>query len=264
MNPLPACHNQLNSNDLRTMLDTDTTQNATQRAPKTPTDSTPAASPAAAVAGVPGALPACGTPSVGTPSIGTPPATRRGGAPAGNANRLTHGLDSHRLILGSLTRRRRGSDTPEQTAERRSLAKVEQQALAFRATLEQAVVETHGSISLTHACLVATASRWERHAMLALRWLREQHAELTAAERLTYSREIATASANRDKAIERLRLDKEQSDWYGDYLAGRTATPAAITHVSAPTSTQEATPAENACNSVLEHQNSNTPTEAQQ
>jgi hypothetical protein len=82
-------------------------------------------------------------------------------------------------------------------------------AAALRLALESAVVEAHGSISLTHACLIATASRWERHGAVASWLFRLHSADMTHDQRLTYSREIARASAERDKAIERLRLERD-------------------------------------------------------
>lgn len=183
----------------------------------------PTPAPAAATAGP--ASGTGGTPPEATPPCGTPPeatghARNRGGAPAGNRNALRHGLyaASHRLTLGTL---------PD------GLRSVQDDAYAFRAAIEAAVVDAHGAISLTNACLIATASRWERHGALCLRWLREQHGELAPGERLSFSREIARASAERDKAIERLRLERTTGDWYDDYLAGRTT--AAITADVAPT-----------------------------
>lgn len=143
------------------------------------------------------------TPPTAQPSNGQ---RSKGGAPIGNTNRLMHGLHSHRLVLGKLTRRKLAGETDAERQSRRSLAKVEQQAAQFRAALEQAVTEVHGSISLTMACLVNTAARWERHAMLALRWLRERHDALDDAQRLAYSKSIAEASERRDRAITNLKL----------------------------------------------------------
>lgn len=178
-----------------------------------------------------------GPPSMGTPPNGTPSNghTSRGGAPSGNANALQHGLRGSpdvaacRLVLGTLTRKRRPDDSPAEIAQRRALAKVEEQARQFRVAVEQAVLDAHGSISLTHACLIATAARWERHGLLALRWLRERHDALDDSQRLAYSKAIAEASERRDKAIAALRLERKPTDWWDDYYAGRTATPAAIT-----------------------------------
>lgn len=137
-----------------------------------------------------------------------------GGAPALNANALTHGLDSdpevgrQRLTLGALPR---------------SLRRVERDAYAFRIALEEAVSLAHGRIDFAAACAVNTASRWERHALLATRWLRERGEAMDDAGRLAYSREIARASAERDKAVASLKLQPESQLTIAATLYGRTA-----------------------------------------
>jgi hypothetical protein len=84
----------------------------------------------------------------------------------------------------------------------------------FRRELESAVVAAKGEICLSDAAYVQTAMRWERHAALAQRWLTKQHDEMTPTERLTFSREIARASAERDRAITSLALNaQEKSPW---------------------------------------------------
>lgn len=167
-----------------------------QRIPDTCPTGLPGGSPTSSPtssATIPASGSASGTVSEGAVSEGAP---SKGGAPRGNANRLSHGLygQSYQLVLGKLPK---------------SLGRVEDDAYAFRSAVEAAVVERHGEISLTNACLVATASRWERHGLLALRWLRERHDALDDAQRLAYSKAIAEASERRDKAIERLALDTD-------------------------------------------------------
>lgn len=146
--------------------------------------------------------------------------TAKGGAPALNGNALRHGLDSRpevvamRLELGTL---------PD------SMKRVEGDVYAFRRLVENAVMEAKGSIGLIDAALIQTACRHERASRLALAWLRGHEGELSHAERLAYSKAIAEASERRDKAIAALRLERKPTDWWDDYYAGRTATPAAIT-----------------------------------
>ncbi|HUY91387.1 MAG TPA: hypothetical protein VMV10_21795 [Pirellulales bacterium] len=133
-----------------------------------------------------------------------------GGAPEGNRNNLRHGLRADptkqyvRLTLGALPR---------------SLGRVERDAYEYRASLEAAVVTAHGEISLSMAHAVDTATRWFRHGQAALAWLRQHEAEMSHDQRLSYSREIARAAAERDKAIERLRLDRDKTaiDWSAFY-----------------------------------------------
>lgn len=137
-----------------------------------------------------------------------------GGARLANANRLTHGLDSapeigrQRLALGKLPT---------------SLARCERAANAFRRALEDAVELAHGRIEFAAALSINTAARWERHSLLAMRWLREHGERMDDAQRLAYSREIARASTERDKAVERLKLQPEAQLTIAATLYGRTA-----------------------------------------
>ena len=80
----------------------------------------------------------------------------------------------------------------------------------FRRSLEDRVLELRGSITLAEAAIVQTCLRWERHAALAQRWLTLQGDELTPDDRLKFSREIARASSERDKAIAQLRIDTDK------------------------------------------------------
>lgn len=66
-----------------------------------------------------------------------------------------------------------------------------------------------GEVSIDDAAYIQTALRWERHAALAHRWLNTAYAKLSATEKLNFSREIARASAERDRAISMLELDVE-------------------------------------------------------
>jgi hypothetical protein len=78
--------------------------------------------------------------------------------------------------------------------------------------LESAVAAQGGALGVwEHAC-INSAVRWERHALLAQRWLRIEGEGMDPAARLAYSREIARASSERDKCLERLGLDKGEPD----------------------------------------------------
>lgn len=82
----------------------------------------------------------------------------------------------------------------------------------LRRELESAVMEAKGQVTLTDAAAINTACRWERHAMLAQRWLR-QHAEaMTHDQLLSFSRDVARASESRDRAIQSLGLDRREQD----------------------------------------------------
>lgn len=182
-----------------------------------------------------------------TPTGATHKAATPGGQP-GNANRVTHGLRSRqpfRLVLGKLPK---------------AMARVEIDAQHFRRALEQATLDRHGEIDLPKSGLIATAAAWQRHSALCVRWLREHEAKMTHAERLSYSREIATASANRDKAVAALRLERTAQD----ALDALYSSPVAATRDVAPSSASTAIPPADACNSVLEAYNGDTPSPPQE
>lgn len=106
----------------------------------------------------------------------------------GNTNHLKHGLVSGALPPGS-----------------GYIAKI---TTSLRNMIEDAVKDLRGEITLVDAANIQTAIRWERHALLAQRWLRKEAATLTADQRLAFSRETARASAERDKCLRALRLEK--------------------------------------------------------
>ena len=72
-----------------------------------------------------------------------------------------------------------------------------------------------GEVSLTDAGIIQSAMRWERHAALSQRFLTVEHATLKPDQLLQFSREIAKASDERDKAIQSLGLDRDtvQDAW---------------------------------------------------
>lgn len=127
------------------------------------------------------------------------------GALSGNKNAMTHGLRTDvRFPLGKLA--------PD-------LRKIEQQANGFRRSLEAAVMVKHGKIDFRAAAAISTAARWERHALLAQRWLKLRGDVMKDADRLRFSESIAQASGYRDKCIDRLRLDVSAGDIF-DSLYG--------------------------------------------
>lgn len=133
------------------------------------------------------------------------------GAPKANTNRTLHGL--------------RGSGLPK------GCARLYRRINDFRRSLCQAVEGSAGSIDLHAAATIDSACQWQRHALLAARWLRIQHDELTADQRLAFSREVAKASTERDRCIRLLGLDAkpDASPWAMlDRLQEREALEAAI------------------------------------
>lgn len=123
-----------------------------------------------------------------TPENASPKARKRGGQPC-NRNGLRHGLKAGKLPKDALH--------------------VEITTNRLRRQLEDAVLAARGAVSLTDASLIQSAVRWERHSALANRWLRMKSAELRPTELMAFSREVARASSERDKAIALLRLDLE-------------------------------------------------------
>ncbi len=119
------------------------------------------------------------------PQHSTTPA--KGGAPIANKNAVRHGLTTGSLPTGC--------------------AYVVRSTNELRATLENAVIELRNEVSLYDAAIINTAVRWERHALLAQRWLRLEADKMDASIRLSYSRDVARASAERDKCLKSLGVD---------------------------------------------------------
>jgi hypothetical protein len=130
------------------------------------------------------------TPKDATPKPDTEGKRKRGTQP-GNTNAIRHGLKSGKLPKGA--------------------EYIEHRLNQFRRTLEEAVLTVRGEITIDDAACIQTAIRWERHATLAQRWLTKQYDELKPLDRLSFSREIARASGERDKAIRALNLDRDRT-----------------------------------------------------
>jgi hypothetical protein len=126
-----------------------------------------------------------------------PPHKRRTGR--GGRNNLQHGLRA--VVLGA---------TPTGASY---VGRLVQQ---LRMQLEDAVVDAKGEVSLADALAINTACRWERHSLLATRWLKQGFDKLTPDQRLNHSREVAKASESRDRAIRELRLDTDSQTIIGN------------------------------------------------
>lgn len=113
----------------------------------------------------------------------------RSGAPKNNRNNLRHGLKAGQLPADAKY--------------------IEIRLNTFRQKLEDAVMLVRGEVSLVDAAAIQTCLRWERHAALAQRWLVKATDDLKPTERLNFSREIARASSERDKALAALKLDRD-------------------------------------------------------
>ena len=108
----------------------------------------------------------------------------------GGANHVTHGL--------------RGLGWPRGAGQdRRRVAE-------FTRALTAAHVDSGGVLGIVEAGLIQTAARWERHARLCGRWLREGEG-LTVEQRLAPSRDVGKASESRDRAIAALGPEAARS-----------------------------------------------------
>jgi hypothetical protein len=99
----------------------------------------------------------------------------------------------------------------------RGWERCERVANHFRRVIEAAVMQAHGEITVVQALAINTAARLERHCQVALKLLRDGR-DLATDQRCNLSREIARASAERDKAIDRLKLDRTAKDSMQDAL----------------------------------------------
>ena len=118
------------------------------------------------------------------------PRRKRGsGEKRGNSNGMRHGLKAGKLPADA--------------------KHIEIQINLFRREIEGSVLRAKGEITLMDAASIQTACKWERHGALALRWLRKEGNNLKPTERLAFSREIARASTERDRALALLKLDRD-------------------------------------------------------
>jgi len=111
--------------------------------------------------------------------------------PYGNQNAAKHGL--RRMNLNELPR---------------GCGRIRSERAKLRTALESLVLEVRGRFGVYEAAVIQTACRWETHAQLAARWLRKMAGELTPEQRLTFSREVARASSERDRCLKLLGLDR--------------------------------------------------------
>lgn len=117
----------------------------------------------------------------------TPSTKRQPGGQFGNDHGMRHGLRTGKLP--------------------KDAKYIEVRINILRRQIEATVIEIKGEITLADAACIQTITRWEKHACLAQRWLTKQYDELKPEQRLHFSREIARASTERDRAIANLKLD---------------------------------------------------------
>ncbi len=126
------------------------------------------------------------------------------GAPIANRNAVRHGLRTGKLPPGC--------------------GYVAALTNEFRASLEEEVLSRYRNIGVYRAAVINSACRWERHALLCLRWLRKESGNMTAEQRLVYSLEIAKASEKRDVCLSKLGLGRPtRADMFGELVYDMTA-----------------------------------------
>jgi hypothetical protein len=157
----------------------------------------------------------------GSPQAGKTPRKKRGAQP-GNTSGVRHGLTTSALPPGC--------------------KHIQISANRLRRQLEGAVLAARGRVSLTDAAIIATALRWERHASLAGRWLRLRAKDMSPGELLQFSRDVARASAERDRAILLLKLDDApDAPWVEQALPALPAGPVATTDATEAADAAEGT-----------------------
>lgn len=82
----------------------------------------------------------------------------------------------------------------------------------LRRTLETLLVESKGEVGMADGATIQTILRWERAAQLAERYFRLEGAKLGAVVAQGFVDKAADASEKRDKAIARLKLDRDLKD----------------------------------------------------
>ncbi len=126
----------------------------------------------------------------------------QGGAPKGNTNAMRHGLRS-------------GSDPP-------GCSYISKQACEFRNSLEAKILAKTGEIDVYESSLIHTAVAWLKHGLKCRRWLKVNFKDLSADQRVTYSRESPRAFESMTRCLKLLGLDvKPDSDLWSVLDASR-------------------------------------------
>lgn len=132
----------------------------------------------------------------------TKTAGNRRGAPIANTNSVRHGLKANRLPA--------------------RLAWADRRVNAFRKVVENAVIAAKHEVTLVDAATINTLIRFEKHAVLCGHWLSKEIDNLSNADRIAFSREVANASAQRDKCLRQLGIDMpKELPSLQDYIEGK-------------------------------------------
>jgi len=118
-------------------------------------------------------------------------------APKNNVNAAKNGTRLVRLTVGELPLK---------------LNKVKVEARAYRRSLEEAIIEVRGEVSVTDAHAIDTAAAATIHAGICRWLLREKLPTMNANDVLACSREMLRAKEARDRAVRLLKLDRRAED----------------------------------------------------
>ena len=112
-------------------------------------------------------------------------------------NNLRNGSRITRLALGKLPAK---------------LSRVERRVMAYRRSLEDAVVEACGEVDTVKAHLINACCEHLQHGLIC-RWvLRQRLADMSVQDVLACSRSIAQAADSRNRAVDRLGLETSGTD----------------------------------------------------
>ena len=120
------------------------------------------------------------------------------GAPLANLNSVRNGTHITRLTLGELP-----------LVMRRQT----QQARKYRRGLETLVADAKGEVNATDAHLIDEAASAEVHAAVCRWLLRSRLEKMSVADVSRCSEQILKAKVIRNRAVERLELDKRPDPW---------------------------------------------------
>ncbi len=133
-------------------------------------------------------------------------------APINNQNRTQHGLRAETKV----TMQRHGLTLARLPA---GCQFIHRKASELRTALEREVISQRGEITVPELAVIASVATWTIHGLLCSRWLQKAGETLNHSERLGYSREVARAATERERAIARLNLDRKSHDPWRDVLS---------------------------------------------
>ena len=117
-------------------------------------------------------------------------------APLQNLHAAKNGTRITRLIVGNLPK---------------PLHRVQRFVLQYRRTLEDAVIEVRNEVGLIDAHVIDAACKHEQHAGVCRHLLRQKIETMSVADVRECSKQIATATDARNKAVRELQLERDES-----------------------------------------------------